>query len=128
MNILFLNEEIKIANSFFDEILLYDKMLQPIEYNIKLLYKNYYNLKYLENSLIECNNKDINCIIVGNSYIHQGIEETLLNTDAIKLSMDNQDLYYSFRLAEKVVLSNKNIKQCILNISYFTLRHDISKG
>lgn len=57
-----------------------------------------------------------------------GIKEILLEKNTINLSLPSQDLYYSFELAKIAISSNKNIKQCILGISYYLLKYDLSRG
>ena len=127
-NVIILGEEVLFKNSFFDEAFYYNKIVESLYTIVKELYKCNYNLKYLENSLKECDKGDIDTIIVGNSYSLVGIEENLLDDSIINLSMHSQDLYYAFKMARTAITNNKNIKRCIFSISYYVLRHDLSKG
>lgn len=127
-NILFVDNDVNYKSCFFDEILNINQIIPSMKKLTEVLYKKYYNLKYLRNSLQNCNNKDIESIIIGNSYSVVGIEEGLLEKNTAKLSTSSQDLYYSFEMAKKAILNNKNIKQCIFGISYYLLKHDLSKG
>jgi len=127
-NILFIDRELIFINHFFDEVLYHNKVIEMLKNISEIFYRNNYNLRYLENSLEECSRKYVQSIIVGNSYPLLGIEEELLNNNTINLSMHSQDLYYSFELAKKAILSNNNIKQCILGISFYALKHDLSSG
>lgn len=127
-NILFIDSELKLKNSFFNEILKSSQSIEIINNASNKLYEIYYNLRYLENAIEECSSENVESVIIGNSYPLVGIEERLLKKNTIKLAMSSQDLYYSFELAKKVISNNANIKQCIFGISYYILRHDLSKG
>lgn len=126
-NILLIEKDVLLENIFFDKILDYSKIVN-IFFNIcQDIYLGYYDFNYLDNSLNRSYQGDIEAIIVGNSYSLVGIEEQLLDKNCINLSMHSQDLYYSYQLAKKSITKNKNIKQCIIGISYYVLCHDLSK-
>ena len=126
-NILLIEKDVLLENIFFDKILDYSKIVN-IFFNIcQDIYLGYYDFNYLDNSLNRSYQGDIEAIIVGNSYSLVGIEEQLLDKNSINLSMHSQDLYYSYQLAKKSITKNKNIKQCIIGISYYVLCHDLSK-
>ena len=127
-NVIILGEEVLFKNTFFDEAFYYNKIVESLYTIVKELYKCNYNLKYLENSLKECGKENIDTIIVGNSYSLVGIEESSLDCNSVNLSMHSQDLYYTFKMARTAIANNKNIKRCIFGISYYVLRHDLSKG
>lgn len=127
-NIILLGEEVLFKNTFFDEAFYYSEIVESIYSIVEGLYKCNYNLKYLENSLKECDKGNVDTIIVGNSYSLVGIEENLLEGNSINLSMHSQDLYYAFKMARTAISNNTNIKKCIFGISYYVLRHDLSKG
>lgn len=127
-NILFVDNNLLHRTSYFDEVININKLLDSIKQSITNIYNKYYRLKYLKHSLKYAMEKDVESIVVGNSYPLIGIKETLLDKKTVNLSMSSQDLYYSFELAKKAISNNKNIKQCIFGISHYVLRYDVSRG
>lgn len=128
-NILFLgNENIKLKNKYFDEVLFYNKIADAIQEVGDILFKQKYDLNFLQFGIDRCLNENLDAVIIGNSYSLTGISEYNINRKATKLSMNSQDLYYSVQLAKKAIELNKNIKECIFGISYYILRHDLSRG
>ena len=121
-------EQVILNDNFFDIILNYSEMLNIFIQESLNIYLKYYDLNYLKKALRSSYEDCVERIIVGNSYSLIGIEEQLFEEKTINLSMHSQDLYYSFELAKKAILNNKNIKQCILGMCYFTLQHDLSRG
>ena len=67
-------------------------------------------------------------IVVGISYSMFGIDDKLLKYNAFNLSMPSQDLYYSYKVAQKVIGDNKNIKYCIIGSSYYGFHFDLSSS
>ena len=126
-NVLLIEKDVLLENIFFDKILDYSKIVNVFFNICHDIYLGYYDFNYLNNSLNRSYQDDIEAIIVGNSYSLVGIEEQLLDKNCINLSMHSQDLYYSYQLAKKSITKNKNIKQCIIGISYYVLCHDLSK-
>lgn len=123
------DEDIVLKNKYFDEVLSYNKIAESLESAITIIFDKKYGFYLLQSGLNRClKEKDINSIIVGNSYSLMSISEYDLNNKAVKLAFNSQDLYYSIELAKKAVQLNENIKECILGISYYVLRHDLSRG
>lgn len=127
-NILLVEHDITLKNSFFDAMLNYSKVAELLLNISEEIYIQNYDFNYLSNSLIRSYENDVESIIVGNSYSLVGIDEHLLNKNTINLSMHSQDLYYSYQLARKAITENKNIRRCIFGMSYYILCHDLSRG
>lgn len=127
-NILFSDRDFGFRNTFFNEIISYNQIASAVKNATIMLYRGNYDFNYLDSALKKSSERDVESIIVGNSYPLVGIDEELLKRNTVKLAMSSQDLYYSFELAKKAINSNENIKQCIFGISYYILNHDLSRG
>lgn len=132
IKVLILSEEtaeISLENEmYFNEIIYYDKLMNHMFDICEKIYYSNYDYNYLIKSLEKCKSKDVDTIVVGNSYPLTGIETRLLKLNAVNLSLSSQDLYYSYQLAKKVIIDNKNIKNCVIGAGYYLVNHDLSKG
>lgn len=131
INILIVSEETIHCNVdfslYFDEVVYYDKLMNNMfEITEKIYYENY-DYNYLSKSIENCENQKLNTLIVGNSYPLTGIDCKLLSCNSISLALSSQDLYYSYKLAKKVISKNKNIKKCVIGGGYYLVNHDLSK-
>lgn len=131
INILIVSEETIHCNIdfdlYFDEVIYYDKLMNSMfEITEKIYYENY-DYNYLLKSIENCEGRNLNTLIVGNSYPLTGIDCKLLSCKSISLALSSQDLYYSYKLAKKVIAKNKNIKNCIIGAGYYLVNHDLSK-
>ncbi|MDU4891635.1 MAG: hypothetical protein E6344_16400 [Clostridium sp.] len=114
--------------TYFDCIVYYDKLMNYLfDIGEKIYYSNY-DYYYLSNELGKSKEKDVDTIIVGNSYPLTGIKAELLKSKAINLSLSSQDLYYSFQLAKKAISNNTKIKRCIIGSGYYLVNHDLSRS
>lgn len=102
-------------------------------WNITLDYtaKNY-DLSYLTAMHEKIRTEGANTIIVGSSHAMNGVIESLMpggNKNNIGFSISSQDLYYDFCHIKKCVeCSPRPIQNCIINIGYYMMYQDISKG
>lgn len=79
-----------------------------------------YDYTFLSRKIVEAaTNKKLRILCVGSSYSLFGIIEKKLKHKAINLSLPSQDLYYAYKIAERVVTNNDNIKYCIIGCSYY---------
>lgn len=83
---------------------------------------------YLDNAIEVACNSDINTIIVGSSYAKYGINPTYLQARAINLGLSSQDIYYSCKIAQKIINANKSIKNIVLPTAYYTFYSDLSRA
>lgn len=113
---------------YFNDIIYYDKLMNHIFNISEKIYYNNYDYNYLLKSLEKSKSKDIETIVVGNSYPLTGIDIKLLNSNSVSLSLSSQDLYYSYKLAQVAISNNKNIKRCIIGAGYYLVNHDLSKS
>ncbi|WP_147568541.1 hypothetical protein [[Clostridium] dakarense] len=116
------------SNSYFNDIIYYDKLMNYM-FNIsgKIYYSNY-DYNYLLKSLEKSKSKDIETIVVGNSYPLTGIDAKLLKDKTVSLALSSQDLYYPYKLAKLAINNNNNIKRCIIGAGYYLVNHDLSKS
>lgn len=132
LNILIISEETRSFNLednlYFDDIIYYDTVMNYM-FNIseKIYYSNY-DYNYLLKSLEKAMYKDIDTIIVGNSYPLTGIDVNLLDSKCVSLALSSQDLYYSYKLAQLAINNNENIKRCIIGAGYYLVNHDLSRS
>lgn len=132
LNILILSEETRSFNLednvYFDDIIYYDTVMNYM-FNIseKIYYSNY-DYNYLLKSLEKAVHKDIDTIVVGNSYPLTGIDVNLLDSKCVSLALSSQDLYYSYKLAQLAINNNENIKRCIIGAGYYLVNHDLSRS
>lgn len=132
INVLILSEEtvydIEEFYIYFDEVIKYDQTMNEMFIISEKIYYSNYDYNYLIKSLEKCKSKDIETIIVGNSYPLTGIEVDLLNSKCISLALSSQDLYYSYKLAKFAIKNNKKITRCIIGAGYYLVNHDLSKS
>lgn len=99
--------------------------------NIKYIYEdNYYrnhDFYFIENRLKMLQKDDSTQILItGLSYALMGLDEKLMKYKCSNLSLPSQDIYYSYKLCQEVLSYNKNIKYCIVGLSYYSLNFDLS--
>lgn len=132
INVLIISEETinykSVLKNCYDDIILYDKTMNYIFNVCENIYYNNYDYYYLLESLEKAKIKDIESIVVGNSYPLTGIDVNLLEQKAVSLALSSQDLYYSYKLAKMAISNNDNIKRCILGTGYYLVNHDLSKS
>lgn len=114
-------------NLYFNDVLYYDKLMNAMFVISEKIYYENYDYNYLSKTLEKCKRENIETLVVGNSYPLTGIDSKLLSNISENLSISSQDLYYSYKLAEKVINNNKNIKRCIIGAGYYLVNHDLSK-
>lgn len=110
-------------------IIIYEEVLEKIYSNIEQEYRKQYtyNRYYLENALLKARTQKVKNIFTGSSYGLYGIDDHVLGTDGINLSLHSQDLYYSTKGIYEVWKDNKNVKNIILCIGYYYFFSDLSK-
>lgn len=132
LNILILSEETIIEeldiSIYFNDLIYYDKTMNYILKMSNDIYYSNYDYNYILNSIEEAKSKNLDMIIVGNSYPLTGIVEKSLKYNTINLSLSSQDLYYSYKLAKLVIENNTKIKKCIIGGGYYLINHDLSKS
>lgn len=132
INILILSEETVDINldlgRYFDDIIYYDKLMNYMFNMSENIYYKNYDYNYLLKSLEKSESKEIDTIVVGNSYPLTGIDTNLLKFNSVNLSLSSQDLYYSYKLAKLAIRKNENIKRCIIGAGYYLVNHDLSKS
>lgn len=132
IDILILSEETVEADFefelYFNDVIYYDREMNYL-FNIseKIYYSNY-DYNYLTNAIEESKSKDVESIVVGNSYPLTGIDASILDLKSVSMALSSQDLYYSYKLAELVINNNENIKRCIIGGGYYLVNHDLSKS
>ncbi|MFR3556917.1 MAG: hypothetical protein ACLTUN_00175 [Paraclostridium sordellii] len=114
-------------NLYFNDVLYYDKLMNDMFIISEKIYYENYDYNYLSKTLEKCKRENIDTLVVGNSYPLTGIDSKLLSNKSENLSISSQDLYYSYKLAEKVINNNENIKRCIIGAGYYLVNHDLSK-
>lgn len=130
------NLNLHSISNYFKKVYVYEELYNiflTIFNSYKYIYENMYYTNYDYNFLNTRLNllKDdysFQILIVGLSYALLGLDENLFKYKAINLSLSSQDLYYSYKLSEKVLNINKNIKYCVVNIAYYSLHFDMSRG
>ncbi|MGL5756418.1 MAG: hypothetical protein ACRCYC_13895 [Paraclostridium sp.] len=134
INILIYSEESQVCDLdldfklYFNDVVYYDKTMNYMfDISNKIYYSNY-DYNYLLKSLEKSKDKDIETIVVGNSYPLTGINTNLLVSKSISLALSSQDLYYSYKLAKLAIDNNKSIKRCIIGGGYYLVNHDLSKS
>lgn len=88
----------------------------------------FYDYHYLVNSMNIAKKNITEAIFIGHSYSLNGINETKLNEQIVNLSLSSQDLYYSFKIAKKIINKNQNIKKCYIGTGYWTFNLDLSRA
>lgn len=130
-NILIISEEtVNCAEDThnFDKIIDYDKFMNDMFSLSEKIYNENYDYNYLFNSIIKAKNGNNDTIVVGSSYSLFGIDETKFNERIVNLSLQSQDIYYSFMIAKDIINKNKNIKKCYIGTGYWSFYHDLSKS
>ncbi|WP_434798853.1 hypothetical protein [Terrisporobacter vanillatitrophus] len=132
INILIISEETinykSVLKNYYDDIIFYDKTMNYIFNICENIYYNNYDYYYLLESLEKAKVKDVESIVVGNSYPLTGIDVNLLEHKAVSLALSSQDLYYSYKLAKLAISNNNSIKRCILGTGYYLVNHDLYKS
>lgn len=132
INILIVSEETINYNldtsKYFDDVIYYDKTMNALFNISENIYYNNYDYYYLLKSLEKSESRDVENIVIGNSYPMTGIDVKLLDSKGISLALSSQDLYYSYKLAKLAISNNINIKRCIIGVGYYLLYHDLSKS
>ena len=107
-------------------IYVYEELVQKIYENIIQEYLYNYDYYYLRNAINACMEQKIDTLITGSSYGLFGIYEPYLKGQ-INMSLQSQDLFYSFEQIESVCSRNENIKNIVLCIGYWHFFWDLSK-
>lgn len=95
------------------------------------IYKAYikdYDYYYMKNSIKIAKSESCEAVIIGNSYPMTGIIDKMVKYKAVNCALSSQDLYYSYRLLQDIILNNKNIKTCVIGVCEYILYHDLSRG
>ena len=88
--------------------------------------ENYYELCYLYATHEYIAKSDINTVITGLSYGLDDFETRYMRHRAANLSMHSQDLYYDRLNIEKACAENRNIKNVVMTLGYYSLFYDTS--
>lgn len=132
LSILILSEETVSENVdfslYFNDVIYYDKMMNYVFDISNNIYYNNYDYNYIVNSIEQAKSKDVDMIVVGNSYPLTGINPKSLKYNTVSLALSSQDLYYSYKLAKLVIEKNEKIKKCIIGSGYYLVNHDLSKS
>lgn len=113
-------------SNYFEKIIDYDELMNYLFLKYRRFYYNNYDYLFLKNAIKVSKKKDVNSIIVGLSYAMLGINEQALKIKAINLALPSQDLYYSFKISKAVIDRNKEIKNCIIGLGYYSFNFDLS--
>lgn len=105
----------------------WDPIWDYLKKNIWPIYCNVESF-YLCNAIEAACDSTITTIIVGSSYAKYGINPSCIHTPAINLGLSSQDIYYSCKIAQKVIKSNKSIKNVVLPTAYYTFYSDLSRA
>jgi len=112
---------------FTNNTLVWESVLEYFYNYVIILYNSNYDYYYLKNALKSTVKLNIDTLILGSSYACFGIEETLMDINAINLSLPSQDLYYANIIARYVCDKNKNIKRILIGTGYYSFYTDLSK-
>lgn len=110
-----------------EKIINYMKMAMEFTSKYNNHYINNYEYSFVYSNLQKAekqNNLDV--IISGMSYPLQGIVTDQLSRKAVKLCWASQDLYYNYKLIDRVLKKNKSFKHCIIGMAYYTFDIDLS--
>lgn len=110
----------------FPNIIVWENTYQKFyDYSVNKCMSNYdfYHLKY---SLTKALKPNIESLVVGSSYALFGIEDSILNTPSVNLSLASQDIYYGTLIGQYVINKNKNIKNVFVGSGYYYFYNDLS--
>ncbi|MFI3211096.1 MAG: CDP-glycerol glycerophosphotransferase family protein [Peptostreptococcaceae bacterium] len=128
-NVLITDNNLEIKNiNLFDKVYLYDDIYNDLESLSSKIYYKDYDYHFLKNELKYAENDSFENLITGNSYPLKGIDKNFLSNKSYNLSMNSQDLYYSYKLTKELLKHNKSIKNCIIGTGYFITYYDLSRG
>ncbi|WP_440113457.1 hypothetical protein [Paenibacillus sp. QZ-Y1] len=121
------SEELVGLLSDFDEVISYKKLVQELISNFvnKKYYSNY-DYYYLSKNMKR--NTDSEILAAGSSYSMFGISERSFGKSVLNLSLASQDLYYSHKIVKEALKYNRNIKYCIIGMSYYSFHYDLSRS
>lgn len=128
--------------------LIYDYILIASQYNEEI-YSQLIDLKVNKNNIFEfypffnimwniydwnlkrfLNKYDIEVICTGISYALNGFKEDMCFKSAINFALGSQDLYYDYKIVKYLIENHKekfkNIKCCLIGLSYYSFQYDLS--
>jgi hypothetical protein len=72
----------------------------------------------------------IETVVTGLSYAEVGIDCDFLGKNSINFALSSQDIYYDYKILQYLMRFDKvanNLKNVIINLSYYSLDYDLSK-
>ncbi|WP_234119746.1 hypothetical protein [Clostridium hydrogenum] len=109
-----------------DNVIIWEDILNKFyNYAIEKYFYNY-DYYYLKNSLKSALKDNIETIFVGSSYARFGVEESLIKSPCVNLSLPSQDIYYSCLIGRYIVSKNSNIKRVFIGTGYYSFYSDLS--
>ncbi|PNQ84991.1 hypothetical protein [Paenibacillus polymyxa] len=120
-------EELAGLLASFDEIISYKKLVQEFigDFVSRKYYSNY-DYYYLSKNMKK--NTDPEILAAGSSYSMFGLSESGFSKSVLNLSLASQDLYYSHKIVKEALKYSRNIKYCIIGMSYYSFHFDLSRS
>ncbi|MET3207076.1 UNVERIFIED_CONTAM: hypothetical protein ABIC26_000010 [Paenibacillus sp. PvR008] len=121
------SEELAGLLTSFDEVISYKKLVQELIGNfVKQKYYSNYDYYYLSKNIK--GNTDSEILAAGSSYSMFGLSERSFGKSILNLSLASQDLYYSRKIVKEALKYSRNIKYCIIGMSYYSFHYDLSRS
>ncbi|AJE52138.1 hypothetical protein [Paenibacillus polymyxa] len=125
-----ISEELAGLLASFDEVISYKKLVQELigligNFVSRKYYSNY-DYYYLSKNMKK--NTDSEILAVGPSYSMFGLSERGFGKSVLNLSLASQDLYYSHKIVKEALKYSRNIKYCIIGMSYYSFHFDLSRS
>ncbi|MGG1616002.1 hypothetical protein ACIFQM_11005 [Paenibacillus sp. NRS-1782] len=121
------SEELAGLLTSFNEVISYKKLVQELIGNfVNQKYYSNYDYYYLSKNIKE--NTDSEILAAGSSYSMFGLSERSFDKSVLNLSLASQDLYYSRKIVKEALKYSRNIKYCIIGMSYYSFHYDLSRS
>ncbi|MFC9711164.1 hypothetical protein ACFTRD_23705 [Paenibacillus sp. NPDC056933] len=121
------SEELVGLLANFDEVISYKKLVQELISNfVNQKYYSNYDYYYLSKNMKK--NTDSEILAAGSSYSMFGLNERSFDKSVLNLSLASQDLYYSHKIVKEALKYSRNIKYCIIGMSYYSFHFDLSRS
>lgn len=108
-------------------IVVFEEVTEKIMQAVLTEYHTNFDFYHMKNTLSEARYKKVETIITGSSYGLFGINTQMLQ-NGINMSLTSQDLYYSIKGIYEAWKTNKNIKNIVFLMSYYSLFSDLSQS
>ncbi|UMY54383.1 hypothetical protein MLD56_23130 [Paenibacillus peoriae] len=120
-------EELAGLLASFDEVISYKKLVQEFISNfVSRKYYSNYDYYYLSKNMKKDTDSEI--LAAGSSYSMFGLSESSFSKSVLNLSLASQDLYYSHKIVKEALKYSRNIKYCIIGMSYYSFHFDLSRS